>query len=430
MKVFYIIGCFLGLFAVAKSTPNCNYTTIGSDYVCFLKGSSDGGLIANEPEPGKTVKRVTTTDAANDQIIKPVLSKFVDLESFQITMGTITKLEQNYFENQCKKLKQLHLIGGTISSFADGVFGPCPFLEDLVINDHKLGSISKGMIPNTIKMLSFAINSIKVDPKESTIFDANNNLPSLISLNLSSNAILSFSDTFHLPSTKLEDLDFSSCQLSDIPTKLLETNKDTIKTLYLSGNKFVNVSDTHLKSLTKLMKLKLGSNEIASINSKAFELNKELVLLNISDNKLQKLETDLLKETTKLESFAFDKNSITEIPANFFEKTTAMKNLNGSNNKITKLSTAAFAKMTILEVLDLSGNQIDAIERSFFDNLKTLKTVKFGSNSCIKKDYNNFTITDETTKTDFETCFRNFNGAQTIIISNLLLVIAIVLKYF
>lgn len=275
-------------------------------------------------------------------------------------------------------------------------------LEEVYLNDNEITAIPEALFSKSTSLKVLNVGGNKITAFSSKALTKNVNL---LSLNISKSQINTLEQELLGSLTKLTNLDMSSIGINS-------TSQANLKAV--------------LAKMPDLKVLNISSNNVGSIND-IFTSNTKLVELNINSMGLESISNEIFTTLVSLDTLNMNRNALTSLPDNVFEKTTALKILHANNNKITILKSSMFEKLTNLEYLDLSNNEIDKIEGTFFEKLTKLKVLKFSSNKCVNAD---FTDVTNTTLTKFQNCFDNYkNGAATFIISNVLLIFALLLKF-
>ncbi|KAG5676259.1 hypothetical protein PVAND_006107 [Polypedilum vanderplanki] len=325
------------------------------------------------------------------------------LESLNLSSNELSSFPQSGFAFPSTNLKKLDLSFNKFSTIANTILNLIPSLEELYLYNNSMTEISETQFSGLTLLKKLNIgnnNNISSIHK-----DAFKNNIALEVLNITRSTVTKLEKELLTPLTKLQNLD-----LQDIK---------------IDNSSIENLKDI-LSSLTDLKYLNISLNKIGSIDG-IFSSSKNLVELYINEIGLEKLSENSFDNLTKLEVISLNKNSLESFPDNIFKNTLGLKVLHASENKISQLKTSTFEKLEKLEYLDLSGNDIKGIEKNFFDKLKNLKVIKMSNNECLNEDILSFNSSSSLSK--FDKCFDDYNSSPTLIISNALLILALLLKF-
>ncbi|CAG9811537.1 unnamed protein product [Chironomus riparius] len=389
-----ILLVLCALCGLAISVPTCNYSTIGTTYVCFMNSSIAAATdtIGGTIEAGKSetdVKRVTTLDAANKDLIKLVLNKFASLEALQIQKGGVASIDVTDFPSgKCGALKQLQIWNGQINAIGaqdTNIFGACSLIEEIDLTGNQLAKLHSGSLPTTLKKLILTNNLINPNYQTSSFFGSTTSLPGLTHLSLSGNKISTLS-LVNLPSEILTHLDFSNNLLAEFP--LVNLQKSTkLVSFYLNGNKLTSIPETLVSSMPDLIELKLGSNLITTIHQDAFKLNTKLTSLDISANPLKTLNDAVLKNILTLTSL--DIHDIQLESASFtplktvLEALANLQKLDISSNSVGAIDTLFIKNVNLLD-LSISSMKLNQFTNETFSTLVKLQNLTFSNNEIVE----------------------------------------------
>ncbi|OQR78596.1 slit2 protein-like, partial [Tropilaelaps mercedesae] len=197
-------------------------------------------------------------------------------------------------------------------------------------------------------------------------------------------------DAFQDLGERLESLDLSKNQLTEIPTEAFEALKALIS-LNLSLNRITMLRSESFRGLVSLIRLTLYGNRLHTLDSAAFlSCGNNLTRLNIGRNNLTRIPAEALALIAGLQHLDLHENNITQIETEhlpeaitqpFLFVTTELDKLNLAENQISEVGPGAFKKLTGLVSLDLTRNNIDVIHPDAFREISgTMEWLKLGSN--------------------------------------------------
>lgn len=294
---------------------------------------------------GGVIERVEFTDPAMEAAVRAVLNKSEDAEIFTNDLWTIksftvpteakdySQLKHMIFLEELtvdkgasgqlvhisslSSLRSLTVQNTSVSQDELKIIGALPVLENLVITDAGLSSISPLDNSTGLKKLVLSKNAIHS-------IDAIKAMTQLEELLLDNNALTDLSALSAL--TNLRKLDLTANSI----TSLAPLSEMSLLTHLEASNNLI--SDLgELGKLTKLVYLSLANNKLTDVG--VISSCSELTQLDMSTNEVTQI-VDLAK-LNKLMHFNFSNNKVTEIPA--FDKDCALVTIDGSNNAISSL---------------------------------------------------------------------------------------------
>ena len=260
-------------------------------------------------------------------------------------------------------------------------------------------------------------------------------LPSLTSLNLSTNYLQEVSDLGMTPPSDnapclrtLKHLDLSFNQLRSLPARAFP-HLASLQQLSLEGNQLnsleddsfsglallemINLSGNHLSALPPavwddtphLQQIFLQNNHLSVLSPRIFARVHAVQLLNLAQNQLTMLQQEIFLNLRKLETLRLDENQLTDING-LLTAQNQLRWLNVSSNKLQWFDYAFIPKS--LEMIDLRHNQIEELGNYY--QLKdgfSLKTMDASSNKIRKLSPSSFL-------TSLENIYLNSNHIEEI----------------
>lgn len=240
---------------------------------------------------------------------------------------------------------------------------------------------------------------------QESIFDLNSqlfeNLPSLISLDISANNIAEIPEgTFqHMPN--LRELSLAGNNLTNLTNSSL-AGLYNLRELRLSYNKLETIDSNAFKTLSKLSIITLSNNNLATIPPNLFEFNinlqmliltrndfvtfekfstklPQLKLLDLSGCELRSLDEDLLVNLPNLETIRLTGNYLVTFPTKFFQAAKNLEEIFLSYNDIEDIGNT-FQFIPNLKHLTLRNNTIKALNKNHFANSIKLEKIDLSSN--------------------------------------------------
>ncbi|XP_064116162.1 leucine-rich repeat and fibronectin type-III domain-containing protein 3-like isoform X1 [Macrobrachium nipponense] len=226
---------------------------------------------------------------------------------------------------------------------------------------------------------------------------------------------------------KVENIQFSSCDIYNISDNAFKGLENSLKNLNLQDNKLSSVPSGSISRLRRLVLLDLSGNQITSVPNEAFKgsrlatlkladndlslafgafngiertlknLNLKgtklraiptailnlpvLAFLDIAQNEIKELQPGSLKNLHSLTALNMERNSLQRLEANDFEGVNdTLSSLSLLNNHITEFPTEALNTLTELRVLDIGFNMITKIPDDAFYGVRSLTLLALDGN--------------------------------------------------
>ena len=303
------------------------------------------------------------------------------------------------FIKSLQQLEYLNLEKNQIKSLEDNDFANLPNLRRLKLSMNEIESISETAFQNSSQLQFIDISFNNISELKNDLFNGILRLQ----LNAGHNNLTSIPDKLFEKRKvfRLESLDLSHNQFSEIPVNVLKNQYNTLETLKISHNNIkvipsddnilvnVNVMDLSFNPLTQdsIINVFNEPKTVRSLNMAGTGITKVpfletpfLIALNVSHNKIKILNDDILAKAKLLQSLDVSHNSIPNLSAGLasaWPKLSSMRHLDISHNPITYIIRGDFKYLNSLESLSMTHlDKCTKIDRNAFSNLVALKSLK------------------------------------------------------
>ena len=317
--------------------------------------------------------RLTTTDCTARHVKNipnvPVLTTHLYLEN-----NRIEHLMTRAFYSM-PNLIVLTLHGNQLTLLDSSTFDGLRKLQELNLSRNqlillKVTSVVNATLPS-LQTLDLSSNRLQAIPRNISMFS-----PNLQVLNLSHNSITSaWIDPSYKTLGSLEKLDLTGNPLHYIATHHFDSiHNGPLQELRLASCAIHFINDSALLGLKNVTSLSLSHNPISSIMlANAFHgLGNQslLAFLDLSGNSLRQVTVDLLQPFTKLQVLDLSNCSIENIDSNGFPFLPSLHSLELQDNHISHLHN--LSNLSRLKRLNLQSNLIRVIQISYLPNLQFL----------------------------------------------------------
>merc|ERR1719410_2221519 len=302
------------------------------------------------------------------------------------------------FIKNLQQLEYLNLEKNQIKSLEDNDFANLPNLRRLKLSMNEIESISETAFQNSSQLQFIDISFNNISDLKNDLFNGILRLK----LDASHNNLTSIPDKLFEKRKvfRLESLDLSHNQFSEIPVNVLKNQYNTLETLKISHNNIkvipsddnilvnVNVMDLSFNPLTQdsIINVFNEPKTVRSLNMAGTGITKVpfletpfLLNLNVSHNKIKILNDDILAKAKLLQSLDVSHNSIPNLSAGLasaWPKLSSMRHLDISHNPITYIIRGDFKYLNSLESLSMTHlDKCTKIDRNAFSNLVALKSL-------------------------------------------------------
>jgi len=196
----------------------------------------------------------------------------------------------------------------------------------------------------------------------------------LQSFNLSGNNILNIKKFTFFGFSKLENLDLSRNNISEIDCDAFESTVN-LTVLRLRSNRLTTIT---FSTLEHLRYLDLSNNMISSILPEAIRNISVLEWLSLANNNLTEIPPDTLRLLRHLRHLDLSNNMISSILPETLHNNSDLEWLSLANNRLTDIRLDIFWNQRTLSYVDLSGNSITKIE--MFYRTRKLEILLLSSN--------------------------------------------------
>merc|ERR1719410_2884054 len=303
------------------------------------------------------------------------------------------------FIKNLQHLEYLNLEKNQIKSLDDNDFANMSNLRRLKLANNEIESISETAFQNSSQLQFIDISQNKISELKSDLFNGILRLQ----LDASHNNISAIPDRLFEKRKvfRLESLDLSHNQFTEIPVNVLQNQYFSLETLKVSHNRIkVIPSDANILVNVKQMDLSFNPLTTDSINNVLNEpktvrdLNMAgtgiskvpvletpfLIRLNLSHNNIKLINDDILSKAKLLQSLDVSHNELPNLSsglATTWPKLTAIRHLDISYNPITYIIRGDFKYLNSLESLNMAHlDKCTKIDRTAFSNLVALKILK------------------------------------------------------
>ena len=303
------------------------------------------------------------------------------------------------FIKNLQHLEYLNLEKNQIKSLDDNDFANMSNLRRLKLANNEIESISETAFQNSSQLQFIDISQNKISELKSDLFNGILRLQ----LDASHNNISAIPDRLFEKRKvfRLESLDLSHNQFTEIPVNVLQNQYFSLETLKVSHNRIkVIPSDANILVNVKQMDLSFNPLTTDSINNvlnepkTVRELNMAgtgiskvpvletpfLLKLNLSHNNIKLINDDILSKAKLLQSLDVSHNELPNLSsglATTWPKLTAIRHLDISYNPITYIIRGDFKYLNSLESLNMAHlDKCTKIDRTTFSNLVALEILK------------------------------------------------------
>lgn len=247
----------------------------------------------------------------------------------------------------------------------------------------------RAMLKTVESVQSLSMNFIK----NKDVVDIACQSPALLSLDLSSNHLVSINQTLLQACSQLTELDLSSNSLEELSEFSLRSMKQlnslnlhnnslsrvppalrghvTLHFLDLSFNVISDLGCFDFSNLTGLRNLSLNHNHISTLNSCVFQGLKDLIVLNIAENNVHTLVDFSKVNLEKLVVLDLHKNDLKQLQTGDFRGLSSLSSLDLESKKLCTVENGTFEGLHNLQRLSVTLFLYDGIFTGL-DHLKTL----------------------------------------------------------
>lgn len=367
---------------------------------------NDNPLDQIEPQAFARVKNVTNLDLSRNQLTVVPVEAILELRRLQRldlrfnSIGDLDEKDMTRMSQALPSLRSLHLSSNVITFVQDGTFSGFDKLTILDLDNNNILSLQGQPFPRSVVRLNLTGNLLEQVPQSALA-----ELRDLSYLLLRDNLIERLDANGTLPRAHLDTLDLGRNVMSQLPPRLFQSQKVSVRNLLLSDNyhryvpsglfkslapRHLSLSVNHIKTLPEelfeglnevVTHLDLSHNELAEFPKAILKLQR-LHTLNFRDNQLNKFsEHDLYACRTSLRVLDISDNGFESVPNIALKDLSRLKSLNMAYNHLKRIERHEMKNgLEELLSLDLSGNEIDHIEDRAFENLPKLEILRIAYN--------------------------------------------------
>lgn len=309
-------------------------------------------------------------------------------------------------ENNIEKIN-INCDSDVFSDFPQNVFNKMHKLEELSMNNCKIGQIKESDFSGMNKIRKLKIRTLNIQQSLDVNPNAFETLKHLQALELSGNNIRELPDNFlcTLSGIKLLNLTENRLKtLNNLSVNCMESNE--LEIIDLSFNDLHTIPQYFKYSNSNLQQIYMQHNNLKAIDSHSLSGLASLKILNVSNNQLEMLAGDAFKSNNNLKEIHLQNNNLFDLPEGIFhgleqlliidlsENQLTSHHINNStfvglirlvvlnmgNNALTRIDQHTFKDLSFLQILDLSNNSIGHIESGTFLPLFNLHTLNLAEN--------------------------------------------------
>lgn len=377
---------------------------------------TDNPLSQIESQAFVRVKNVTNLDLSRNQLTNVPVDAILELRRLQrldLRFNSIGDMDEKDMARMAKtlpSLRSLHLSSNVITFVRDGTFSGFGNLTILDLDNNNILSIQGHPFPHSVVRLNLTGNLLDQVPG-----NALTELKNLSYLLLRDNLIQRLDANWTLPTGHLDTLDLGRNVMSQLPLRMFQSQKVTVRQLLLSDNyhryvpsglfkslapRHVSLSVNHIGSLPEelfeglnevVTHLDIAHNRLAEF-PKAISKLRRLHTLNFRDNQLTEFsEYDLFACRISLRALDISENDFESVPKIALKFLSRLKSLNMADNHLKRIERHEL-KYGLEELLslDLSGNEIAYIEDQAFETLSKLAYLSLAYNPIATLEFNWF----------------------------------------
>ncbi|XP_028420704.1 toll-like receptor 13 [Perca flavescens] len=165
----------------------------------------------------------------------------------------------------------------------------------------------------------------------------------------------------------------------------------SLRTLDLGFNHIVSVDDNLLQSCSQITELSLSSNELSEMSEHSLRSISQLRYLDLGRNQLSKVPL-AIRGLSTLETLDLSSNYIAELDCNAFLNFTRLTMLNLNHNLISKIKGCVFQKLNDLKELNIGENAVFTFDNTFKVGLQKLESLNVHNNGFLQlmpEDFSN-----------------------------------------
>lgn len=310
---------------------------------------------------GTQFSNLTYIDLSEGEIASMVpdsLKNIQSLKSLNLSSNSLSNIPARTFLN-AKNLEYLDLSRNDFVTFPEGICEPTEYLKHVRLNENHFGILNMTNFQEctNVTYLDISFNQIR------KIFGNINTTMSVNHLNLSHNFIQDLGDRFLGSLAKLAVLDLAKNEIKRISPNAFR-GLPSLTSLNVSSNGISNMSllKVTFQPMENLTSLYLTDNSLHSLSDGLFEPLVKLQNLDLSRNLLNTLESHSFKGLVSLTNLSLSKNRITNLPSDIFQSLRVLKYVDLSFNLLVQFDDIVLPSVTLY--LNLSHNILETFPNS------------------------------------------------------------------
>ncbi|GFY74155.1 tollo [Trichonephila inaurata madagascariensis] len=294
--------------------------------------------------------------------------------------------------HELPNLKQNPHLNDDLDGLMNNTFGVLKNLRELMIEDCTLTTIPPMAFNGVSQLKNLTIRSRNYRHGKIALHlsaETFSQLQLLESLDLGENNINNLPQTLLCPLRRLETLNLTLNNFSDISSVGLSTgSRDNVLCLVdvqrvrLSYNRIKVLTSKGFAAVNQLRELRLDHNIISRAEESSLHGLDKLRVLDLGSNQIVALPPLVLRNCEELVELYLQNNSISVLPPGLFAGLQQLLVLDLSRNEVTShwLSTDTFADLIRVVTLDISYNRLTQIDSSIFRSQYSLEVLHLDHN--------------------------------------------------
>ncbi|MCP9264195.1 Leucine-rich repeats and immunoglobulin-like domains protein 1 [Dirofilaria immitis] len=278
-------------------TKDCNLEALPDSLLCDSPYIQVINISHNLLRSARLTANVNVNIDNSDGSLFKCNNKAEQLIIFDLSYNRIRSIGDNDLI-QLVAIRQLLLANNQINVINRNALKACALLQQLHIGNNSIEELP--VMPETLIHLDVAWNRLSIIP--ATIA----NLPNLLFLNLSGNAI-DANTPFSVISSTLRTADLSRNRFEFIPENLFAGSSQQLQHFLFSYNRITQLESLFFQNYSNLLTLDLGSNRIAEIEEDSLVGLVNLTHLYLLNNSIYQVDMGTFEATPQLQELHLGK---------------------------------------------------------------------------------------------------------------------------
>ncbi len=301
--------CFAGLFFLATCFSLSSRASAGRHSLNICTVNISNGLYGCPTiEIENNGQKETQGDNYLTCLRNGSLKTFADCTILDISSQNLSSIEFGVF-NSLSKLTSLEISNNKIKYINTSMFAALTECTNLILKNNQLKTIQPGTFKGLIKLSILDLSFNQIAFLHVGCFDG---IPNLYQLSLQHNQI----------STNAEHSPFKSL--------------GALNSLNLESNNISAFSNTFLKGLCNVQVIVLGNNSLSKIQSDYFQDSKKLRYLIMRDNRIESIEAGAFVQHIDLTYLDLNNNNIQILDREMFPPHSVLEGMK-NNGRLTKV---------------------------------------------------------------------------------------------